>query len=50
MRGSALRRCRKGQILMPGPVDPKRLLYREFAEGALAEAQGLMMAAHRYAG
>ena len=40
----------EGQILMPGPVDPKRLLYREFAEGALAEAHGLMMGAHRYSG
>jgi predicted N-acetyltransferase YhbS len=40
----------EGQIIMPGPVDPKRLLYREFAEGALAEAQGLMVAAHRHVG
>jgi predicted N-acetyltransferase YhbS len=38
------------QLLMPGPVDAKRLLYVELMPGALAEAQGLMMAAHRFAG
>jgi predicted N-acetyltransferase YhbS len=38
----------EGQLLMPGPVDPKRLLGLELVEGALVEAQGLMMAAHRY--
>ena len=37
------------QVLMPGPVDPKRLLALELVEGALAEAHGLMMAAHQYA-
>jgi predicted N-acetyltransferase YhbS len=40
----------EGQLLMPGPVDPKRLLGLELVEGALAEAQGLMMGAHRYVG
>lgn len=39
-----------GRLLMPGPVDPKRLLALELAGGALAEAHGLMMAAHSYAG
>ncbi len=40
----------EGQMLMPGPVDPKRLLALELAMGALAEALGLMMAAHRFVG
>ncbi len=40
----------EGQVLMPGPVDPKRLLALELVEGSLVEAHGLMMAAHRYAG
>ncbi len=40
----------EGQVLMPGPVDPKRLLALELVEGALAEAHGLMMSAHSYAG
>jgi predicted N-acetyltransferase YhbS len=29
-----------GQLSMPGPVDPARLLYRELAPGAFAEAKG----------
>lgn len=29
-----------GQITLPGPVDPSRLLAAELAEGALAEARG----------
>ncbi len=41
---------REGQLLMPGPVDPMRLLALELSEGALAEAQGLMMAEHKYVG
>jgi predicted N-acetyltransferase YhbS len=40
----------EGQLLMPGPVDPKRLLALELVEGSLTEANGLIMAAHRYAG
>jgi predicted N-acetyltransferase YhbS len=31
-----------GQIRMPGPVDPNRLLALEFVTGALASASGLM--------
>jgi len=31
-----------GQILMPGPVDPQRLLACELAPGALAAARGAM--------
>ncbi|MFV0367243.1 MAG: GNAT family N-acetyltransferase [Hyphomicrobiaceae bacterium] len=33
-----------GKILMPGPVDPHRLLARELIEGALAEFSGLVAA------
>jgi predicted N-acetyltransferase YhbS len=38
----------EGQILLPGPVDPKRLLALELKPGALAQAKGLAMAAHRH--
>jgi predicted N-acetyltransferase YhbS len=40
----------EGQVLLPGPVDPKRLLFLELADGAFDDAQGLVMAAHRYVG
>jgi predicted N-acetyltransferase YhbS len=40
----------EGRLLLPGPVDPKRLLFLELVEGALDDAQGLVMAAHRHAG
>jgi predicted N-acetyltransferase YhbS len=33
-----------GQMRMPGPVDPMRLLAAELREGALAEATGLITA------
>jgi predicted N-acetyltransferase YhbS len=33
-------RVPKGQIALPGPVDPERLLYCEFEPGALAAAKG----------
>ncbi|MFD0986639.1 GNAT family N-acetyltransferase [Methyloligella solikamskensis] len=32
-----------GQIVLPGPVDPHRLLACELAEGALASANGLVL-------
>jgi len=35
-------RAPAGQITMPGPVDPKRLLYYELREGALAATSGRM--------
>jgi predicted N-acetyltransferase YhbS len=38
----------EGQLLLPGPVDPKRLLYLDLVERACAEAQGLVVAAHRH--
>jgi predicted N-acetyltransferase YhbS len=31
-----------GQITLPGPVDPDRLLAAELVPGALAEARGLV--------
>jgi predicted N-acetyltransferase YhbS len=40
----------EGQLLLPGPTDPKRLLFLELSDGALAEARGLVVAAHRYVG
>ncbi len=38
----------EGHMLLPGPVDPKRLLFLELNAGALADAQGLVVAAHRH--
>lgn len=35
-----------GQITLPGPVDPQRLLAAEVAPGALAAYRGLVAAAH----
>ena len=37
-----------GQIEVPGPVDPKRLLYLELVPGALALAHGLALPAWRW--
>jgi predicted N-acetyltransferase YhbS len=37
-----------GQMLLPGPYDPKRLMYLELAAGALVDAQGLVLPAHRF--
>jgi predicted N-acetyltransferase YhbS len=37
---SGFKRVRPGQIIMPGPVDPMRLLVCELAEGALQLASG----------
>ena len=33
-------RIKPGQLTMPGPVDPARLLFRELVDGAAAEARG----------
>lgn len=38
-----------GQLDLPGPLDPDRLLYLELADGALAEAHGLVLPPHRFA-
>jgi len=40
----------EGQLLMPGPFDPRRLLALELVPGALAGARGLMLPAHRWKG
>lgn len=40
----------EGQLMLPGPVDPKRFLYLELAPSALKQANGLVIAAHRYRG
>ena len=37
-----------GQIEMPGPVDPRRLLYLEMEQGVLAQAQGLALPPYRW--
>ena len=37
-----------GQLEVPGPVDPKRLLFLELQVGALAEAHGLVLADWRW--
>jgi predicted N-acetyltransferase YhbS len=42
-------RAPEGRLLMPGPVDPARLLYLELVPGALARASGLILPPHRYA-
>jgi len=36
------------QLILPGPVDPERFLYLELKDGALDEAQGLVLPPHRY--
>ena len=36
------RRVPRGQITMPGPVDPDRLLAAELSEGALERARGII--------
>jgi predicted N-acetyltransferase YhbS len=38
-----------GQLLLPGPVDPDRFLFVELTEGALDEAEGLVLPPHRFA-
>jgi predicted N-acetyltransferase YhbS len=42
------RKVPEGQLLMPGPVDPDRLLYLELQGGALSEAKGLVLPPRRY--
>jgi predicted N-acetyltransferase YhbS len=42
------KRVPHGQIELPGPVDPDRLLYLELAEGALALAKGLVLPPYRF--
>jgi predicted N-acetyltransferase YhbS len=42
-------RVPEDRLIMPGPVDPRRLLYLELVPGALAKASGLILPPHRYA-
>jgi predicted N-acetyltransferase YhbS len=42
------KRVSYGQIELPGPVDPDRLLYLELADGAMALAKGLVLPPHRF--
>ncbi len=42
------RQVPEGQLEVPGPVDPKRLLYLELQVAALAAAQGLVLADWRW--
>ncbi len=37
-----------GRLLLPGPVDPDRLLYLELRHGALSEACGLVLSPRRF--
>jgi predicted N-acetyltransferase YhbS len=42
-------RLPEGRLALPGPVDPKRFLYLELQDGALAAVQGLVRAPWRAA-
>jgi predicted N-acetyltransferase YhbS len=42
------RKVPEDQLLMPGPVDPDRLLYLELRDGAMGEANGLVLPPRRY--
>jgi predicted N-acetyltransferase YhbS len=41
------RKVPEGRLIMPGHVDPHRLLYLELVEGALDEAEGLVLSPSR---
>jgi predicted N-acetyltransferase YhbS len=41
------KRVPEGKLLLPGPVDPARLLYLELEQGSLDGVQGLVQAAWR---
>ncbi len=38
----------EGRLTLPGPVDPTRFMYLQLVEGALGEAQGLVLPLHRH--
>lgn len=42
------RRVPEGQITLPGPVDPARLLYLELEPQALTRTEGLVLPPHRH--
>jgi predicted N-acetyltransferase YhbS len=41
------RRVPEGRLIMPGHVDPQRLLYLELVDGALDDAEGLVLSPSR---
>jgi predicted N-acetyltransferase YhbS len=42
------RKVPEDRLLLPGPVDPDRLLYLELEDGALAHAEGLVLPPRRF--
>lgn len=44
------RQVTPGQLILPGPVDPARLLYLELKPGALHASQGLVLGKRRFNG
>jgi predicted N-acetyltransferase YhbS len=46
--GVGLALMREGLLTMPGPVDPKRFLYVELVQGALAGMHGLVLPPYRF--
>ena len=44
------RQVAQGQLLLPGPVDPARLLYLELVPGALEAVSGLVLGLRRFNG
>lgn len=47
-RRVGFRQVPEGRLLLPGPYDPARLLYRELAPGALQHVRGLVLPPHRW--
>jgi predicted N-acetyltransferase YhbS len=43
------RKVPEDRLILPGPVDPDRLLYLELEDGAMAKARGLVLPPHRFA-
>ena len=42
------RKVPAGQLILPGPVDPDRLLFLELKQGAMGTARGLVLPPHRF--
>jgi predicted N-acetyltransferase YhbS len=42
------RKTPEGRLVLPGPVDPDRLLHVELREGSLAKAKGLVLPPRRF--
>ena len=43
------RKAPEDRLILPGPVDPDRLLYLELAGGSMGKARGLVLPPHRFA-